>query len=944
MSTSTRATAPEPFTLALTPHGTLHLDPPSAETINGTWDNAALTETVGAFQRGAGDGLFDLAARHPHAHLPPVFSRWRDFARLFLVDVTLLPEEQDAVSPPSIPFPEEAAAQWLQGAPLMSGAEYLSLDVLRSLWREMNSAFQHERGRVPGNLQGFLQKLHPLWNQVGRVHLHLAENKNSSETPFAFMATYTSAHAAHALGGRVPHLPLSQALKEYAGAKNKPALLSLLRPLQKGSAASAWLKELVDSGDIYHPLAWTPAEAYRFLKEVPALETSGLVIRVPNWWKAARPPRPKVRVTVGQKTALGMDTLLDFQATLTLDGQSLSQEEWDRLLASTENLVQIRGQWVELDGEKLRQTLDHWTQVRRAAGRDGIGFLEGMRLLAGAPMERLDAESSGAESAADWTEVIADKGLHETLKSLQSPDTLPPLETIQGFKAELRPYQKEGVQWLRFLNRLGLGACLADDMGLGKTVQVLALLSDLKARAVPGPHLLVLPASLLGNWLAEIERFAPQLRTMTVHPSVLGPGQSGKKPSFFSNPSPHVGEGLGEGLDSPERGEGVLRAQSSSAHLPDLVLTTYGTLLRTPWLSETQWGLAILDEAQAIKNPDAKQTRAVKTLKSRQRLALTGTPVENRLSDLWSLYDFLCPGLLGHAAEFTRYAKRLASEDSPSYGPLRNLVRPYLLRRLKTDKRIITDLPDKTELKAFCGLSKVQAALYQQSVDALTWQIEEVEGIQRRGVILAFLMRFKQICNHPSQWSGDGKFNPEDSAKFGRLRELAETISAKQEKVLVFTQFREMTGPLSRYLAGIFGRPGLVLHGETPVKDRRALVQSFQDDGGPPFFVLSLKAGGTGLNLTAAAHVIHFDRWWNPAVENQATDRAYRIGQKKNVLVHKFVCRGTVEEKIDALIESKVALSKDLLEGSESALLTRMSNQELLSTVALDLSRALADG
>jgi superfamily II DNA or RNA helicase len=911
MSTSTPATAPDSFTLALTPHGTLHLDIQSEETTAGTWDSAALAEIVHAFRRGTGDGLFDLAARHPHAHLPPVFARWRDFARLFLVDVTLLPDEPDAAAPP-FPFPEEAVAQWLKSAPLMPGAEYLSPDVLLSLWREMKTVFQHERSRVPGNLQAFLQKLHPLWNQVGRVHLHLAENKNSSETPFAFMATYTSAHAAHALGGRVPHLPLSQALKEYAGATNKPALLSLLRPLQKGSAASLWLNELVDSGDIYHPLAWTPAEAYRFLKEVPTLETSGLVIRVPNWWKSARPPRPKVRITVGQKTTLGMDNLLDFQATLTLDGQPLSQEEWDRLLQSTENLVQIRGQWVELDGEKLRQALDHWTQVRRAAGQDAIGFLEGMRLLAGAPMERLDAESTGAESAADWTEVIAGKGLDETLQSLQSPDTLPPLGTIQGFKAELRPYQKEGVQWLRFLNRLGLGACLADDMGLGKTVQVLALLMDLKARGIPGPHLLVLPASLLGNWLAEIERFAPGLKTLAAHPSVLSPGQLAKAPA----------SGLAE---------------------IDLVLTTYGTLLRTPWLSEAEWGLAILDEAQAIKNPDAKQTRAVKTLKSRQRLALTGTPVENRLSDLWSLYDFLCPGLLGNAAEFTRYAKRLAACESPTYGPLRNLVRPYLLRRLKTDKRIISDLPDKTELKAFCGLSKVQAALYQQSVDALTRQIEEVEGIQRKGVILAFLMRFKQICNHPSQWSGDGKFNPEDSAKFGRLRELSETIAAKQEKVLVFTQFREMTGPLSRYLAGIFGRPGLVLHGETAVKDRRALVQSFQDESGPPFFVLSLKAGGTGLNLTAAAHVIHFDRWWNPAVENQATDRAYRIGQKKNVLVHKFVCRGTVEEKIDQLIESKVALSKDLLEGSESALLTRMTNQELLSTVALDLSRAFAE-
>jgi non-specific serine/threonine protein kinase len=353
--------------------------------------------------------------------------------------------------------------------------------------------------------------------------------------------------------------------------------------------------------------------------------------------------------------------------------------------------------------------------------------------------------------------------------------------------------------------------------------------------------------------------------------------------------------------------------------------------------------LAVLDEAQAIKNPDAKQTRAVKQLKAGARLALTGTPVENRLSDLWSIFDFVNPGLLGTAKQFTGFAKRLGDRPHGSYGPLRELVRPYILRRLKTDKTVISDLPDKTEIKAFCPLSRHQAALYEQAVRELAEQLADVEGIRRRGLVLAFLMRFKQICNHPSQWLGDGAWGEADSGKFARLREIAEVVAAKQEKMLVFTQFREVTAPLAAFLGSVFQRPGLVLHGETEVKKRKDLVRRFQEDETVGFFVLSLKAGGSGLNLTAASHVVHFDRWWNPAVENQATDRAFRIGQTKNVLVHKFVCRGTVEEKIDELIESKRHLSQQLLEGGADLLLTELKDEELLKLVALDINKALKE-
>jgi non-specific serine/threonine protein kinase len=418
----------------------------------------------------------------------------------------------------------------------------------------------------------------------------------------------------------------------------------------------------------------------------------------------------------------------------------------------------------------------------------------------------------------------------------------------------------------------------------------------------------VVPASLLANWRAEIERFTPALSFVIVHPS------EGEEPKALLN--------------------------SPAAQRADLVITTYGMLARIEGLRQREWNVAILDEAQAIKNSGTRQARAVKELKAQARFALTGTPVENRAGDLWSIFDFLNPGLLGSASAFSKFIRGRGEAGQPDFGPLRALTRPYILRRLKTDKRVITDLPDKTEVRAWCSLTKAQAALYQKAVSELAEALETADGIQRKGLVLSFIMRFKQICNHPSQWLGDGDYAPEGSGKFARLRELAEEIAERQEKALVFTQFREITDPLLAFLGDVFHRPGLVLHGGTPVVQRRKLVEAFQRDDGPPFFLLTVKAGGSGLNLTQAAHVIHFDRWWNPAVENQATDRAFRIGQKKNVLVHKFVCRGTIEERIDAVIEDKKSLSAELLEGGGEKLLTEMSNNELLRFVALDLSRA----
>lgn len=865
----------------------------------------------GAFARGSGHGLLQLGAGEVGTALPAAFAYWREFAARYVTALCTSDSTERGgdvrVISVAAPAGEDLAA-FAATAPPMAGAEYLTTPVLRSLWQQLDAALGAELAQSKQSLQAFLKAHHPAWNLVGRVHFNLAENRRDEEAPFAFIATYTTRLTVQA---RAQHLPLAQALREYAGAKHRAQLLSLLLPVQRAAEHCAWLRALVETGDIYHPLRWAPADTFQFLIDVPKLEAAGIVIRAPSAWKSGQPPRPRVRASVGSKTpsVLGRDALLDFSMELTLDGERLTPAEIKKLLAGADGLQLLRGRWVEVDRNKLDRMLEQFRRVEQAAAEGGLSFAEAMRLVAGA--SGMDGAAIDATNK-DWSEVVAGPWLADTLRNLRSPEGLARVEPGVELKATLRPYQQAGVRWLYLLHQLGLGACLADDMGLGKTIQVLSLLLVLKKtdrnnKHGPRASLLVAPASLLANWAAEIARFAPSLTALIAHPSAL--------------PATELKQ-----LDA-QRLTNV-----------DLVITSYGSLLRLPWLQSMPWRVAVLDEAQAIKNPAAQQTRALKKLDAQTRIALTGTPVENRLSDLWSIFDFTNPGLLGSDKAFTAFTRRLATDGH--YAPLRELVRPYILRRLKTDKSVIADLPDKTELKAFCNLSSTQAALYQRAVKELAAELDDAEGIGRKGVVLSFLMRFKQICNHPSQWLGDAAWAEGDSGKFARLREIAEVIAAKQEKMLVFTQFREATQPLAALLGAVFGREGLVLHGGTPVAKRKELVRRFQEDELVPFFVLSLKAGGAGLNLTAASHVVHFDRWWNPAVENQATDRAFRIGQTNNVLVHKFVCRGTVEDKIDQLIDSKQQLVKDVLEGGAELLLTEMSDQALLDLVKLDIHAA----
>ncbi len=457
-------------------------------------------------------------------------------------------------------------------------------------------------------------------------------------------------------------MPLGEALREYGGAQRRQALLAVLVPVQRAAEKSELVRQLVDSGDLYHPLAWTPPEAYRFLREMPAIEQSGVLVRVPDWWSSRQRARAVVQVSVGRKppSTLGLDALLDFSVEVAFDGGKLSPEEWRAITRAEAGLAMVRGRWVEIDPQRLTEALDHWQNVAKDA-KDGMSLLEAMRLLAGAgPAEGRDEEVVGVSST--WTGVQAGEWLTKTLRALRSPKTDATTNPRDGLRAELRPYQRAGVEWLRLLVGLGLGACQSDDMGLGKTVQVLGLLLRVRREAKKAtnlPSLLIVPASLIGNWQAEIARFAPTLGVRVAHASVSPPAD-------------------------------VKRALEQGAGAIDLVITSYGAAQRLGWLAERDWRLLILDEAQAIKNPGARQTRAVKALKAGARIALTGTPIENRLGDLWSLFDFLNPGLLGSGKAFSQLTKRLASAPG-GYAPLRELVRPYILRRLKTDPKVITD-------------------------------------------------------------------------------------------------------------------------------------------------------------------------------------------------------------------------------------------------------------
>ncbi|MDM8564019.1 DEAD/DEAH box helicase [Candidatus Halobeggiatoa sp. HSG11] len=639
-------------------------------------------------------------------------------------------------------------------------------------------------------------------------------------------------------------------------------------------------------------------EAFEFLKENAwVLEDANYKIIVPAWWTPEGRKRAKIKLKASSggssssskaKGYFELTKLIQYSYELSVAGQSVTEAEWQQLVNAKTPLVQFRGQWIELDRKKMQQMLEFWQQ--HSGETSEIALTDLLK-------QAIEQE--------DELEIEHDVALSKMLAKLYNNTELKPIANPRALKGKLRAYQKRGVAWLQYLEQLGLNGCLADDMGLGKTIQIIALLLiDGKSK---GQTLLIAPTSVLSNWQREIEKFAPNLRVLVHH--------GGKRDS-------------------------ETKAFKTTIAKYDIIVTSF-TLARkdAKLFNSLKWQRLVLDEAQNIKNPKTAQTKAILKIDSEHRHALTGTPVENRLLDLWSIFNFLNPGYLGKQTKFNKSFELPIQRDNDKVQStiLRKLVEPFILRRVKTDKSIIKDLPDKVEHKQYCNLTKEQASLYEAVVQDVAEQLEDAEGIQRKGLMLSTLMKLKQICNHPRQFLQDSSiFSPERSHKLERLTEMLEEVIAEQESVLIFTQFTEIGENLHQYLKHDLNYNSYYLHGGTTRKKREQMITEFQSEDSPPsIFVLSLKAGGVGITLTKANHVFHFDRWWNPAVEDQATDRAFRIGQRKNVFVHKFVSLGTLEERIDQMIEDKKKIASSIV-GNDESWLAKLDNDSFKELIALN--------
>jgi SNF2 family DNA or RNA helicase len=658
-------------------------------------------------------------------------------------------------------------------------------------------------------------------------------------------------------------------------------------------------------------LALTLEEAFDFLQESAwVLEDAGFRVIVPAWYTPAGRRRAKIRLkeTTNPKKKLdrptpgyfSLDKLVQYEYQLAIGDDPVSVKEWQQLVNANSPLVQFRGEWIELDQAKMQEMLEFWQQQDQDVPE--MSLLEIMQ-----------------RSAEDEFEIDPAGSLAEMMAKLQDKSQLETITDLPNLQGTLREYQKRGVSWINYLEQLGLNGCLADDMGLGKSITVIARLVQERnfmgkitkgqKKVAISPTLLIAPTSVLGNWQREIDRFAPQLRSIVHHG--------------------------GDRLDTPA-------AFKKTCANQDIVITSYALIRRDEKLfNAINWHRIVIDEAQNIKNPQAAQTKAILKIDAPHRLALTGTPVENRLLDLWSIFNFLNPGYLGKESQFLREFETpiQRANDSNRAAILKKLVEPLILRRVKTDPAIIRDLPDKVEQKLFTNLTKEQAALYEAVVKEVGEQLSSAEGIQRKGLILSTLMRLKQICNHPAQFLQDGSpFVTDRSHKLRRLSEMVEEAIEEGESILIFSQFKEICDEVEKYLRQTLYYNTYYIHGGTPRAKREKMIQEFQDpETAPSIFILSLKAGGVGITLTKANHVFHYDRWWNPAVEDQASDRAFRIGQTKNVFVHKFVSIGTLEERIDKMIEDKKRLAGSIV-GSDESWLTELDNEAFKKLISLNRS------
>ena len=769
---------------------------------------------------------------------------------------------------------EECIKELVDNKPYCIGSEYINEQWLKDIFKKLENIFRVEIKEFNGSVDLYFTKKDKKLKVPSRLFFHLVENPDG-ENPFAFMITYTSK-----VNDKLKHLPLKNALVELKNDKQK--LKELVSPINLISSKSGFLKNIIENGELFSPVSITSNEAYEFLKEIDLYEKNGIICRIPNWWNC-KSSKTKVTVNLEEKKKDGLGFLQEgnimfFSPKMEYDGVEISRDEIKELLSKTEGLSIIKGKWVEVDKVKLNDLMNQYDKLKN----DGTTISEVLRLTANISDNNSNININISNE--DWLKDFIIKQENNNPIFLNVPNE---------FIGTLRPYQMEGYKWLLGMSQLKFGICLADDMGLGKTIEILSFLMAYYQMNNNSNVLLIVPASLIGNWENEIKKFTPTLEY------------------YVAN---------------------KINADAFKIMNSKLTITTYQIAIKLEALYQNKWGLVILDEAQAIKNYNTITAKKIKSLSRECSIALTGTPIENNLLDLWSLFDFLNPGLLGNQTEF-RSRINIKSNTEENTNRLKYVINPFVLRRLKTDKSIIKELPEKNENNIYIDLTKEQIILYNNEVKKLENSIglEESKFVQKNK-ILTTILKLKQICNHPAQFLGDEDYNENLSGKFLVLKEICQTIFEKREKVIIFTQFKEIIPAINSLVSEIFKKEGYVITGETTLNNRNKYILEFQTTD-IPYMILTLKTAGVGINLTSAQNVIHFDRWWNPAVENQATDRAYRIGQKNTVNVYKFVSKNTIEEIINKMLIAKKDISDSILDNIDENILSKLSNEELIKSM-----------
>jgi non-specific serine/threonine protein kinase len=853
--------------------------------------------------------LFDLGAQNYDSEAADI-RYWRNFSELFIKALCRHPDDVGIVI---LPYPSPSKLETMvQIAPPMIGGEYLSPLFLKEIWSVLAAwcASQAKAG-----IGDFLKKMTPLRKRVGRIALELTENEDNPSAPFSLTANYAPSMTKKDLNNP---FPLTRALKQFSDKNDKEALQNIIDSMKDAKERLPWFTDLVEKGSAFGPRHLTQEQAYTILNDEPVMFECGVTCSFPERWINKK--KVTASVTIGdEKTQnLNGETIYNWDVGISVDGVPQSDNDILKIKQildeSGGSVIFFRWYWIEVDKEELYETIEKWNLAKEVSGETGITFTQALRLLSGVPI--LEEMKEAFPIPNQWVRFEAGNRLHEILIGLKDiQDVNPP----QGLQCNLSPFQKKGLSWLNHLTDMGLGGCLADDMGVGKTMQILALLLRKKQdhEDYP-PSLLIVPASIIAHWKEEAEKYAPSLRLKIFHSSqslVRTINEWRKKPDDLLQDC-------------------------------DLVVTSFGMLTNNlSFFKNINWQILIIDDAHAIREPGTVLTKDVKELQAKSRIALTGVPIDNIMSDLWSIFDFLIPGILGSLEEFLEVVDKLLKKDGAGFAPIRKLISPFILRRLKKEPLIARYLPEKIQSFCHCYLSADQAKLYAETTATFAEGLKDCKGPRKdyklKEILLQTLPRLKRILCHPDLVTGDMNWDCKKSGKFMRLRELCSEMAEHQEKCTIFVQFVEIIPPLFDFLTKVFGRPGICIFGEKPLDKRMQKMATFEEDNGPPFLILPLSAAVRGFRPKQPRHVIFFDRWWNPTVEDLVSNKFIRFFINRSVEFHKFSTKGTIEERVDDILRDKDNLSNYIQSANDKNELdfSKLKSNDLIQLVRLELVR-----